>query len=88
MEPVINKNSYIKTFIVFSFSFVLWSQQQTPTQKVDGVAAIVGDRVVLSSDINQSLAMAVFQQKLDPKKDGVLIEELKNNITNLSLIHI
>ena len=82
MEPIINKNSYIKMFIVFLFSFVLWSQQQTPTQKVDGVAAIVGDRVVLSSDINQSLAMAVFQQKLDPKKDSVLIEELKNNITN------
>ena len=30
-------------------------------QTIDGVAAIVGERVVLNSDINQSLAMAIFQ---------------------------
>ena len=51
-------------------------------QKVDGVAAVVGDKVVLSSDVNQSLAMAVFQQKLDPNKDGDLIQSIKNNIIN------
>ena len=51
-------------------------------QKIDGVAAVVGDRVVLMSDVNQSLAMAVFQQKLDPRTDGLKIQELKDNIIN------
>ena len=61
------------------FLFPVRAQNQ---QKVDGVAAVVGDKVVLSSDVNQSLAMAVFQQKLDPIKDGDLIQSLKNNIIN------
>ena len=56
---------------------------QSPVgQKIDGVAAVVGDRVVLMSDVNQSLAMAVFQQKLDPRTDGLKIQELKDNIIN------
>ena len=61
------------------FLFPVKAQNQ---QKVDGVAAVVGDKVVLSSDVNQSLAMAVFQQKLDPNKDGDLIQSIKNNIIN------
>ena len=79
MEVVINK---ILRICVFVFPFWLCSQQTQPQQKIDGVAAVVGDRVVLSSDINQSLAMAVFQQKLDPRKDGAAIKTLKDNITN------
>ena len=54
--------------------------QSSVGQKIDGVAAVVGDRVVLMSDVNQSLAMAVFQQKLDPRTDGLKIQELKDNI--------
>ncbi len=65
-------------FLLLSL-FPIKAQNQ---QKVDGVAAVVGDKVVLSSDVNQSLAMAVFQQKLDPNKDGDLIQSIKNNIIN------
>ena len=49
-------------------------------QTIDGIAAIVGERVVLNSDINQSLAMAIFQQKLDPNKDANKISQLRNEI--------
>ena len=45
-------------------------------QSIDGVAALVGDRVVLKSDINQTLAMAVFQQRL------YIIAGNIDNITN------
>ena len=62
----------IFAIVVFLFSgFVLAQQADLTAQKIDGVAAIVGDRVVLLSDVNQSLAMAVFQQKLDPRRDAV-----------------
>jgi len=50
-------------------------------QAIDGVAAVVGERVVLKSDINQTLAMAIFQQKLNPQKDLSKIERLKKEIT-------
>ena len=73
----------IFAFVVLLFSgFVLAQQADLPAQKIDGVAAIVGDRVVLLSDVNQSLAMAVFQQKLDPRRDGLKIQKLKNDIIN------
>ena len=60
-------------------------------QTIDGVAAIVGERVVLNRDINQSLAMAIFQQKLDPKIDAnkkytILSDILSNHFPNSSNI--
>ena len=77
---IINKVfSFKGGLFLLLFLFPIVAQNQ---QKVDGVAAVVGDKVVLSSDVNQSLAMAVFQQKLDPNKDGDLIQSLKNNIIN------
>ena len=61
------------------------SQEKTKTrdhmQAIDGVAAVVGERVVLKSDINQTLAMAIFQQRLNPQKDLSKIESLKKEIT-------
>ena len=51
-------------------------------QSIDGVAALVGDRVVLKSDINQTLAMAVFQQRLNPQEDTEKIDRLRSEITN------
>jgi len=49
-------------------------------QNIDGVAAVVGDKVILTSDINQSLAMEVFRLKLDPRRDQNKIANLKNQI--------
>ena len=71
-----------KMFVLLMCFFSTTFSQNTVSQKIDGVAAVVGDRVVLMSDVNQSLAMAVFQQKLDPRKDGLKIQSLKNDIIN------
>ena len=71
-----------KLFVLLMCFFSTTFSQNTVGQKIDGVAAVVGDRVVLMSDVNQSLAMAVFQQKLDPRKDGLKIQSLKNDIIN------
>ena len=71
-----------KMFVLLVCFFNTTFSQNTVGQKIDGVAAVVGDRVVLMSDVNQSLAMAVFQQKLDPRKDGLKIQSLKNDIIN------
>lgn len=58
---------------------------RTHLQTVDGVAAVVGDKVILTSDINRSLSMAVFQQKLDPQRDGAKILSLKKQILQSSV---
>ena len=79
MEHIRNK---IKKYLIIFIPVVLFGAQEQNQQKIDGVAAVVGDKVVLSSDVNQSLAMAVFQQKLDPRRDAGIIKTLKENIIN------
>ena len=49
-------------------------------QSIDGVAAFVGDKTILKSDINQALSMAVFQQRLNPNNDADKILKLKREI--------
>ena len=67
-------------------------RKKSPTQEkrkhlqiIDGVAAVVGDRVVLNSDINQTLAMTIFQQKLDPQKDVNKISLLRKQIVKTTV---
>ena len=73
----------MKRFFIFLTSGLisLNSQNKTHLQDIDGVAAIVDDNLVLLSDINQSLAMAVFQNNWDPSKDIEKINNLKSQIT-------
>lgn len=58
----------------------LTSREGVFRQTIDGVAAIVGDKTILKSDINQALSMAIFQQKLDPNKNADKILQLKKEI--------
>ena len=51
-------------FLVFLISFI-----QTQNLFVDGVAAVVEDKIVLKSDLNQMVNMVAIQQKIDPKKE-------------------
>ena len=78
-------------FILFSYTFAQVEANKTNDetgvpvkqkhlQNIDGVAAIVGDKLILTSDINQSLAMEIFRQKLEPQRDQLKILQLKNQI--------
>ena len=73
----------MKRFFIFLTSGLisLNGQNKTHLQDIDGIAAIVDDNLVLLSDINQSLAMAVFQNNWDPSKDIEKINNLKSQIT-------
>ena len=51
-------------FFVFFLSAI-----ETQTLFVDGVAALVEDKIVLKSDLNQMVNMMAIQQKIDPNKD-------------------
>jgi hypothetical protein len=63
----------------------LTSREGVFRQTIDGVAAIVGDKTILKSDINQALSMAIFQQKLDPNKNADKILQLKKELSDLLL---
>ena len=86
---------YFSIFLAFCFSFSfsqtseanvsadepLTLKERKHLQEIDGLAAIVGDKTILKSDINQTLAMAVFQRQLNPQKDLAKIQALKKEIT-------
>lgn len=46
-------------------------------QKLDGIAAIVGDEIILYSELNQFAAQLAIQNKIDLQKDPQKFEELK-----------
>ncbi|MBN4080720.1 peptidylprolyl isomerase [Caldithrix abyssi] len=85
----------ITVLFLFSFSLIVPQQDGANTtndepltkkekkhlQIIDGIAAIVGNKTILKSDINQTLSMTVFQRRLDPQKDLAEIEKLKKEIT-------
>ena len=77
----------MKTKLIVFLVFIVTLQSQTPNhlQKIDGIAAIVGDKVVLLSDINQALAMTVFQQQLDPTKNAKKIKLIKEGIVKSTI---
>ena len=58
----------MRGFFVFCalFSSLL---PQTRESFVDGVAAIVEEKIVLKSDLNQMVNMMAIQQRIDPNKD-------------------
>ncbi|MBC8344814.1 MAG: peptidylprolyl isomerase [Candidatus Marinimicrobia bacterium] len=87
--------NYKKTLLLLFFSILLPQQGEANTTSdepltdnelnhrpaIDGIAAIVGDKTILKSDINQALSMAIFQRQLNPNKDADEILRLKKEIT-------
>ena len=60
---------------VCSFLFVLTGQNL-----VDGVAAIVGEHVILKSDVAQLVQMTAMEQRLDPRTNTKELEQLQSRV--------
>ena len=68
-------------FVLFFLVGMFFSQR-----KVDGVAAIVGNNVVLHSDVLQQSQFVAMERRVDPSKNPYLFEQIYvstlNNIIN------
>ena len=60
--------------LLLCFFFLNGQNQDIP---IDGVAAIVGENIILKSDVSQVVGMTALQRGLDPSKDKDVIEKLK-----------
>ena len=71
--PKISMKKLIKTIftllIIVSFNFTIYAQNENQfvRQKIDGVAAVVGDFIILDSDIDKTL--------IDLQSQGVNVEQ-------------
>ena len=67
----------MKKLIFFVFFL---SNTQTQSLFVDGVAAVVEDKIVLKSDLNQMVNMLAIQKKVDPNKNPNKFLGLRNAV--------
>ena len=65
------------TSIFFIFFTALTFAQQ---QHIDGVAAIVGENIILKSDVSQVVGMTALQQGLDVSKDVDVLMKLQEGV--------
>ena len=71
------KKILIYLTIVFS---VVCGQDKNNSVYADGIAAVVGERIVLKSDIAQLVNMAAAQQRLNPSTDIEKLLLLQNEV--------
>ncbi len=68
----------INTLVIVFCSF-LYSEDKEASVFVDGVAAIVGEHIVLKSDVAQLVNIAAAQQRLNPSTDMEKLLILQQN---------
>jgi len=69
------KRVYVCIGVVLSFARLLWSQEV-----MDGVVAIVGDEIILRTELMQTTQVLALQMGVDPKAQSEEIEKLKSEV--------
>ena len=64
-------------FVVFLLFSLVFSKEK---QNIDGVAAVIEDRIVLKSDLAQMVNMSLIQNKIDPNKNKEKVVLLQESI--------
>jgi len=72
------KNIYLTTALLLT-TFI-FAENPEDTVFVDGVAAIVGEHIILKSDVAQLVNMAIVQQRLNPARDMDLLLQLQQEV--------
>ena len=54
--------------LIFFFCFLSFGFSQKPLSHIDGVVAVVGDLVVLKSDVFEQSLLLAKQKNIDPQK--------------------
>ena len=69
----------IITFLLPCAFFLYGQSQDMP---IDGIAAIVGENIILKSDVSQVVGMTALQRGLDVSKDRALLEKIQEDVLN------
>ena len=64
--------------VLLPCAFFLYGQNQD--MPIDGIAAIVGENIILKSDVSQVVGMTALQRGLDVTRDQDLLEKLQGGV--------
>ena len=67
----------IKALLIYAFFPIYGQIQDMP---IDGIAAIVGENIILKSDVSQVVGMTALQKGLDVTRDRALLEKLQGDV--------
>ena len=67
-------------FIKFLLPYIFFLYGQNQDMPIDGIAAIVGENIILKSDVSQVVGMTALQRGLDISKDSTLLEKLQGDV--------
>ena len=81
------QKSKIKFYLILFFSASLFfrglfafNSFKQNEKYVDGIAAIVGEKIILKSDVSQIISMTALQQNIDPLKNPKLFSDLQSQV--------
>ena len=67
----------IKVLLLYAIFSIYGQNQDTP---IDGIAAIVGENIILKSDVSQVVGMTALQNGIDVARDRALLEKLQEDV--------
>ena len=67
-------------FIKMLLPFTIFLYGQNQDIPIDGIAAIIGENIILKSDVSQVVNMTALQKGLDVTRDRALIEKLQGDV--------
>jgi len=67
-------------FIKFLLPYIFFLYGQNQDMPIDGIAAIVGENIILKSDVSQVVGMTALQRGLDISKDRAILEKLQGDV--------
>lgn len=73
----------MKAGLRWAVILILWARPLLPQEQVpsvDGIAAVVGDHIVLKSEVAQQTSLATLQRGLDPTRDGDAVARLQGEV--------
>ncbi len=72
------RKSFFAILAVLTFSMYTFAQDEPPV--IEGIAAIVGDNIILKSDLSQILTMTAANERFDLNANPKRAEQLQNRI--------
>ncbi len=78
MKPILSKYIFL---IIIIFSFII-SSGSLKSQVVDGIAAVVGDEIILKSEVDQFAQTQALRMRIDPSRSPSMYQSIWRKTLN------
>ena len=73
-------SSPVSTVLLLAYLCTTTGYSQNQKKHVEGIAAIVGDNIILKSDLSQVVSMTALQQRIDPANNPKRFQTLRDQV--------